>query len=287
MQPEDLIKGSIRLISLPEVFIKINEMVEDPASSATDVGNFISQDPALTARLLKIANSPLYGFPSRIDTISRSITIIGMRGIRDLVLASSTIDIFSKLSSDFIDMNNYWQHSMYCAVYARLLALKCNALHVEPFFISGLLHDIGQLIILHKLPEMARESHLRAKDHGLPLSQVEREVIGFDHMQVGVELLRFWHLPTTILDAVGFHQRPSEAQDSPLGAAIVHIANHFATRVYPLVPNDNTKDQNNEIDIDPAALEIACLSVDFDEEIREEANIQFSSMQSMFLTKAA
>jgi len=288
MQPEDLIKGSIRLISLPEVFIKINEMVEDPASSAADVGKFISQDPALTARLLKIANSPLYGFPSRIDTISRSITIIGLRGIRDLVLASSTIDIFSKLSSDFIDMNNYWQHSMYCAVYARLLALKCNALHVEPFFISGLLHDIGQLIILHKLPEMARESHLRAKDSGVALSQVEQEVIGFDHIQVGVELLRFWRLPATILDAVGFHQTPSQAQDSPLGAAIVHIANYFATRAYPLVPNEDTKGQNeDEMSIDPTALEIIGLPVDFDEDIREEAGVQFSAMQSMLLAQVA
>ncbi len=288
MQPEDLIKGSIRLISLPEIFIKINEMVEDPATSATDVGNYICRDPALTARLLKIANSPLYGFPSRIDTISRAITIIGLRGIRDLVLASSTVEVFSRMSSDFIDMNKYWQHSLYCAVYARTLAGKCNALHVEPFFIAGLLHDIGQLIILHKLPEMARETHLRARDSGLPLSQIEQEVIGFDHVQVGVELLRFWRLPPNILDAVGYHQSPAQAEEGALGAAIVHIADCFASRSYPLIPLEGgKKSPEDEMALHPDALEITGLSKDVDEEIREEVDVQFSAMQSALLTQAA
>ncbi len=288
MQPEDLIKGSIRLISLPEIFIKINEMVEDPATSAADVGNYICQDPALTARLLKIANSPLYGFPSRIDTISRAITIIGLRGIRDLVLASSTVEVFSRLSSDFIDMHKYWQHSLYCAVYSRTLAAKCNALHVEPFFIAGLLHDIGQLIILHKLPEMARETHFRAKDSGTALSRIEQEVIGFDHIQVGVELLRFWRLPSVILDAVGFHQDPGQAEEVSLGAAIVHIADCFASYSYPLIPHERGKAAiEDEVALHPAALEITGLSIEIDEEIREEVSVQFSAMQSVLLTQAA
>lgn len=288
MQPADLIKGSIRLISLPEIFIKINEMVEDPATSASDVGNYICQDPALTARLLKIANSPLYGFPSRIDTISRAITIIGLRGIRDLVLASSTVEVFSRLSSDFIDMNKYWQHSLYSAVYSRALAAQCNALHVEPFFIAGLLHDIGQLIILHKLPEMARETHFRAKDSGMALSRIEQEVIGFDHIQVGVELLRFWRLPATILDAVGYHQDPAQAEEASLAAAIVHIADCFASRDYPLIPHESGKDSTGgEMVIQPVALEITGLSAEIGEALREEVAMQFSAMQSVLLTQAA
>ncbi len=288
MQPEDLIKGSIRLVSLPEIFVRINEMVEDPATSATDVGKYICQDPALTARLLKIANSPLYGFPSRIDTISRAITIIGLRGIRDLVLASSTVEVFSRMSSELIDMNRYWQHSLYCAVSARTLAGHCNALHVEPFFIAGLLHDIGQLIILHKLPEMARETHLRAGDSGMPLSQIEQEVIGFDHIQVGVELLRFWRLPPSILDAVGCHQNPERAEEGPLGAAIIHIADCLASRVYPLIANDSArKSMSDEAPIQPVALEITGLPMSIGEEIREEVEVQFSAMQSVLLSQAA
>jgi len=289
MQPQDLIKGSIRLISLPEIFIKINEMVDDPASSASDVGKVISQDPALTARLLKIANSPLYGFPSKIDTVSRSITIIGMRGIRDLVLASSTIEVLSRFSSELIDMQYYWRHSICCAVYARLLAIQCNALHIEPYFVAGLLHDIGQLIILRKLPEMAREAHLRAADDGLPLFQVEQEVIGFDHASVGAELLRFWRLPANILDAVACHHRPGQAQESPMSAAIVHIANCIAADIHPLVAQDGRQSASPENSpvVDPAAWMITGLSSEVVDNIRDEADLQFRAMQQVRLGEAA
>ena len=86
MEPQDLVRGAVKLVTLPEIFIKVNSMVDDPTCSASDIGKYISKDPALTAKLLKIANSPLYGFPSRIDTVSRSITVIGTRGLRDLRL---------------------------------------------------------------------------------------------------------------------------------------------------------------------------------------------------------
>ncbi len=289
MQPQDLVKGSIKLVSLPEIFIKINEMVDDPSSSASDVGRVITQDPALTARLLKIANSPLYGFPSRIDTVSRAITIIGMRGIRDLVLATSTIGIFSRLSSDFLDMDNFWRHSIYCGVLARLLAGQCNVLHVEPFFIGGLLHDIGQLIILNKLPEMAREAHLRAKDSNLPLTEMEREVIGFDHAEVGAELLRFWRLPVNILDAVAYHHRPAAAEDAPVNAALVHIANYFASLAYPLATREDSHETErvSEMRIDSQAWAIAGLDEDDLSVIMDEAAVQFQAMQDLLLARAA
>ncbi len=289
MQPEDLVKGSIKLVSLPEVFIKINEMVDDPSASAVDVGRVISQDPALTARLLKIANSPLYGFPARIDSISRAITIIGLRGIRDLVLATASVRMFSRLASDFLDMDNFWHHSVYCGVIARQLAGRCNALHVEPFFIGGLLHDVGQLIILNKLPEMAREAHLRARDSGLPLAQMEREVMGFDHAQVGVELLRRWRLPANILDAVGFHHDPGKAESCPVNAAVVHIANHVAGRHHPLAVREDSHRGASPTagTLDAGSWAQAGLDAAVLEEVMEEADIQFQAMLALLLHRAA
>ncbi|HHH35529.1 MAG TPA: HDOD domain-containing protein [Gammaproteobacteria bacterium] len=288
MQPQDLVKGSVKLVSLPEIFIKVNEMVEDPSASASDVGRILCQDPALTARLLKIANSPLYGFPSRIDTVSRAITIIGMRGIRDLVLATSTIGMFSRLATEFLDMSNFWRHSIYCGVTARVLAGRCNALHVEPFFIGGLLHDIGHLIIIHKLPEMAREAHLRARDSGQPLPRMEREVIGFDHAQVGAELLRFWRLPDNLLQAVQFHHEPQSAPDFPLNAALTHIANQLANQSYPLTcRGDSQPGEVSDPLIQPQAWEISGLFPDVIDETREEVNVQFQAMLQLLLTQAA
>ncbi len=220
--------------------------------------------------------------------MSRAITIIGMRGIRDLVLATSTIGMFSRLATDFLDMSNFWRHSIYCGVTARVLAGRCNALHVEPFFIGGLLHDIGQLIILNKLPEMAREAHLRARDSGQPLPQVEREVIGFDHAQVGAELLRFWRLPANLLDAVEFHHEPEAASDFPLNAALVHMANQVASQVYPLTcREDGQPGEAAEPMVNPSAWAISGLQPEVLDEIHEEVNIQFQAMLQLLLNKAA
>ena len=281
MQPQDLVRGTVKLVSLPEIFIKVNSMVDDPSCSASDIGRYISKDPALTARLLKIANSPLYGFPSRIDTVSRSITVIGTRGLRDLILASSTIDAFSKIKSDFIDMNQFWSHSLYCGVLARILATKCNALHTEPFFVSGLLHDIGKLIIQHKLPEMAREVQIREDESTLERHELENEVIGFNHAQVGGELLRAWKLPVNIQDAVEFHHTPSMAKESPLGAAIIHIADSIAKSEGMAVSSD----KNNRIE--PIAWAITGLDQGSIDEVLGEVEVQYSISLELFLKKAA
>ncbi len=284
MEPVDLIKGSVKLAALPEVFLRINEMVDDPASSASDIGRFISQDPALTARLLKIANSPLYGFPSRVDTVSRAITIIGTRGLRDLILATSVINNFTRMPSDYLDITVFWRHSLYCGVLARLIAVKCNALHTEPFFVAGLLHDIGQLIILNKLPEMSRETQMRSNDGVIPLHKVEQEVMGFDHAKVGAELLRSWRLPATIVDATEFHHEPSKAELSPLGACIVHIANVIADEADGAPEQKGNHD--DEAFVDPVAIAVTGLTASSIEQVKVEALLQFNAAVELFLPKA-
>jgi len=284
MEAVDLIKGSVKLATLPEVFTTINKMVDDPSSSASDIGKFISQDPGLTARLLKIANSPLYGFPSRIDTVSRAITIIGTRGLRDLILATSVINNFTRMPGDHMDMHQFWSHSLYCGVIARLIAVKCNALHTEPFFVSGLLHDIGQLIILNKLPEISRETQMRAHDGVISLHEVEREVIGFDHAKVGCELLRDWHLPETIIDSTEFHHEPGKAELSPLGASIVHIASELAIDVE--MKSELQSGVFIATKIDPVSVAITGLSEPMLDNIKEEAALQFRAAIELFLPKA-
>ena len=281
MEPQDLVRGTVKLVSLPEVFIKVNSMVDDPTCSASDIGKYISKDPALTAKLLKIANSPLYGFPSRIDTVSRSITVIGTRGLRDLILASSTIAAFAKFDSDLIDINRFWSHSLYCGVLARLLATKCNALHTEPFFVSGLLHDIGKLIIHSKLPEMARKVHMREDESNLARYELENEVIGFSHATVGSALLRAWKLPVNIQDAVEHHHTPALAKESPLGAAIIHIADAITnSNGYSISTTGNNR-------IDQMAWTITGLSHEIIENFLDEAEIQFKISMDLFFQNAA
>ncbi len=232
----EIVSGTIDVASLPEVFIRINEMVENPHYSASDIGRVISKDPAMTARLLKIVNSPFYNFPSRIDTVSRAITVIGVRELRDLVLATSVVKMFAGLPNDLVSMDSFWRHSTQCAIVARILAVKNRELNVERFFIAGLLHDIGSLLIYRKIPELAREALLRASHNDEVLEEAERRVMGFTHADVGGELIRKWRLPKNIEEAVECHHLPRNGHTGGKEAAVVHVANIITSAVWDTAP---------------------------------------------------
>lgn len=228
VRPEYLVRGSMRLIVLPDVFMRLNHLVDDPNASVSEIARLIGEDPALTARLLKLANSPFYGYSTRINSLARAVTVIGGRGLRDLVLASAVCDLFQRLGDNHFDRDAFWRHSLDCGLGARLIGMHSGISEAESLFATGLLHDIGQLVLLDKLPEMARETQLRACDSGIPLHELERSVIGCDHADVGGELLRQWRLPETLCEPVACHHAPGNAVHAPLSAAIVHFADIMA-----------------------------------------------------------
>ncbi len=225
MIPQDLVTGVIRLVSLPEVCLRVNEMMEDPSTSARTLGEVISRDTGLTARLLKIVNSSFYGFPSKIETVSRAVTVIGLRELRGLVLAASAVETFSKIPTEVLNRVHFWRHSVYCGVVAQLIAEECKVLHSERLFVAGLLHDIGKLIIAHRLPEQMKTIRERVAAEQRFDYEIEREELGFDHADVGGALLREWKMPPTLCDAVHYHHRPGDAEESLMDAAMVHLAN--------------------------------------------------------------
>jgi HD-like signal output (HDOD) protein len=220
---QSLVKDNVKLVSLPHVCIRVNLMVGDPDCTAQEVGTVISQDASLSARLLKIANSPLYGYRSKIDTISRAVTVIGQRELRDLVFAVSAVKTFSSIPVDLANMASFWRHSMFTGIVARLLAKRCHVLHTERLFVAGLLHDLGQLLIYHKLPEEAQRILRRSEALDEPLFLSERHLIQIDHAMVGGALASLWELPELLRLAIRFHHEPEQAPQC-LEAALVHLA---------------------------------------------------------------
>lgn len=276
----DLVTGSIKLVSIPELYVRLNDAVEAGEASTTEIGRIISQDPGLTAHLLRIANSPLYGFSAKIDTISRAVMVIGTRGLRDLVLAASAVDVFSKIPSNLISMASFWRHSIYTGVIARVMAEKCRVLHSERLFVIGLLHDIGQLILFYKIPELAREALYRSRSTGQPRYLAEREVLGFDHAQVGGELLRHWSMPESLCSAVAYHHEPAPTHG--LETAIVHLADSLASTV-----EGNNLGDHVPPCCDPVAWDMIDLAADTTDSILNDARPQFIAALSLFLPKTA
>jgi len=238
----DLLKGVQSVASLPGVYLRLSAVVSDPRSSAADVGNVIAEDPGLTARLLRLVNSAMYGFPSRIETVSHAISIVGTAQLQDLALATSVIRLFARLPEHLVSMESFWRHSVACGVAARTLATRRREANVERFFVAGLLHDIGRPIIYTQAADQARTAVQRCRESGRPLFEVEHEVLGFDHTHVGCALLEQWKLPASLREAVQHHHHPERATRFPVETALIHISDlvvnamAFGTSGEPAVP---------------------------------------------------
>lgn len=211
------------LPTLPVVANNIIQITQNPKSSALEVGKAISQDQALTSKVLRMANSAYYGFPQKITTINHAIVILGFSTIRNLVLAVSVFGMFSKRSGIF-DREGFWKHSLACGVTAKLIAKRLGINNFEEIFISGLIHDLGKLVLDGYFGEEFTRVIDLVKVKGILIREAEQELLGLDHAAVGGILANKWNLPPQLLKVIRFHHNPSQAGESMRAAAIVHVA---------------------------------------------------------------
>jgi HD-like signal output (HDOD) protein len=193
------------------------------------MGKIILTEPALAARLLKIANSAYYSLNAKLDTVSRAITVIGINELKDLVLATSVTNTFGKDLDNIIDMSKFWEHSVACGAYAKTIASTFTDKNCERFFIMGLLHDIGMLIMFSQIPKKMKQIIESAICNKQPICKEERKFLGFDHAEAGAGLLKIWNLPKEQQTAVLNHHRPSKSFENKLETNIIHIADIMAS----------------------------------------------------------
>jgi putative nucleotidyltransferase with HDIG domain len=210
--------------SLPQTFHRLQEVVDNPDSSMSDIGEVLMSDQALSARILQLANCSFYGFPSRIETVSHAVTMIGAEQMIALVQGTCVASIFTNVPPEIVDMESFWKHSIACGITARLIAARRREANTERFFLLGLLHDIGRLVIFQHLPEeSARIIQQAARERRL-LTAIERTRLGFDHAEVGHELLKIWKLPARLCEPIKMHHNTRETSVYPVETAILHTA---------------------------------------------------------------
>ena len=215
------------LFSLPDIYFQVNEMIRDPRFTMADIGSVIAKDPALSARLLRLVNSSFYGFQSRIDTITRAITIVGIDDLYNLVVATCVLDKFAKIPTELIDMTAFWMRSVHCAVVTKLLAKNCAVLNTERLFLAGLLHDIGSLVLYQSMPEQANSVLVAIRQDRRLLIGFEQEIVGFTHADIGRELLKSWGLPQSLYEVVGCYPQPDFAINYRLDATLLNLASRL------------------------------------------------------------
>lgn len=227
-RPEDVLgSGDMSLAAMPSILGELVDVINNPRSSALEIARVVEKDTSLAAKLLRIVNSPFYGFPARIDTISRAVTIIGSRQLTTLAVGVVAISHFKGIPSDLIDMRAFWIHSLMAGYAARLLASTTNTPNSERFFVAGLLHDIGRLIFYKLRPEGSAECLGAAKLLHEANHRMERKIFGFDHGVMGGVVFKSWNFPVVLENAVRYHHNPMRSP-SFREAAMVHFADILA-----------------------------------------------------------
>jgi len=267
---EDLVKGVVKLISLPEIYIRVSQALEDENHNAKQIGDIIGHDPALTARILRIVNSAYYSLASQVELVSRAVSVIGEDDLRNLVLATSAVDTFKRIPNQLVDIDLFWRHSVHTGIVARLLSKYCNILHGERLFVAGMLHDIGKLVLYFKEPELSQQVLLKAADTDGQLYNAEKEIIGFTHADVGAALIDAWKLSDTLKEVIAHHHTPLNAKEYRIETAIVHIANCIVNAIGPDVEiNEHLLDDYPSFE--PKALEVTGLKLDVLPEVMDKA----------------
>ena len=209
---------------LPTVVGRVMKITADPNSMPRDLIQVISPDQSLTATILKMANSAYYGAVREVSSLQQALILMGFTEIRNLVLAKAVFSSFKGLKkSNIFDMREFWKHSFLCGLAARIVGTDVKGASND-FFVAGLIHDIGKLVMFMAIPDdyfkiVETTGPLKAK-----IFQTEKEVLGVTHDEVGMYLARRWMFPDNLMTAVGFHHRPGEATKEPLFSFVVHVA---------------------------------------------------------------
>ena len=273
----DLVNENEPLASLPNTFYKLREVVADPDCDFDDIAEIISIDPSLTLRLLKIVNSAFYGFRGEIETVTHALGVVGTEQLMQLVLATTVVGQFKGVH--MIDMEYFWKHSVACGLTARAIHQARGEYDGERFFVAGLLHDIGRLVMCLKAPDQLRVVLDFAKKSGDRWHKAEAKYFGFDHGAVGGALLRAWNLPKSLQEAVAHHHFPASAQNFPLEAAVVHLADIISHHIVS-EPDINS----DKFHINKGAWDTLKLSEDLHlEQIIEQVESQFEDVSQVFL----
>lgn len=217
--------------SLPDVANRVIEIVNSPDSSASDLKAIVESDPALAARLLRTVNSAAYGLRGRVDTVHKAIGMLGFTAVRNLAVTASVAEVFRQnLTIGTYSRYGLWRHLVSVGVVARMAALRSGSQMFDEAFMSGLLHDVG-IVMLDQYANEEFVQIVSSLNTETGLDVLERDYLGFDHAQVGAMVAESWKFPPSVVSAIRFHHAPERCKDEtrPIVQS-VQIANYLCAK---------------------------------------------------------
>lgn len=228
-QLESLIEQSKELPPLPEIYIRVSELLESDTANAQEVGEAVQTDPSLTARVLKMINSAYYGLPHQVTSISQAISLLGRQQIKHILMGSVLAGVFKDINIEGFPLQEFWEHSIKTAIIARHLAMQnIHVIDHEAFFTAGLLHDIGRLVIAQVAADKLAEIDQLVAVSGVDIVETESDKLGVTHVEVGAALMRKWNMPSLLTQCVVKHHDTVHLGPFALDTSIVYLANQLS-----------------------------------------------------------
>lgn len=206
------------LPTIPSVLRKLLVVIENPKISLNEVGNFISNDPVLTSRVLKVVNSPVYGFPGRISSVSQALILLGLNVVKGMLLGVSVFEAMQKT------MVGLWEHSLGCAITARIIAKKKGLTEPEEVSVAGLLHDIGKVVLGLKFHGEYKKIMAEAESKDIFIFDAEKNYFNINHADAGAWIAQKWNFPRSLVEVIEYHHKPHLSKSVPVQTAIVHLS---------------------------------------------------------------
>lgn len=212
------IENVTALPTIPKVLNKLLAVIENPRVSLNEISNFIAGDPALTTKVLRMVNSPVYGFPGRISSVNQAVILLGLTVVKGLLLGVSVFDLMQKT------MTGLWEHSIGCAIFSRIIAIKKGHRDPDELSVDGLLHDIGKVFLVLQFPDEYQQALAESRRDSLTIYSSEKNRFNTTHSSVGSLMARKWRFPASLIDVIEYHHKPQLTKNTPLESSIVHLA---------------------------------------------------------------
>lgn len=239
------------LFALPEGYLKVKQLMDSDTASLDEVAEVILLDPVLTSKLLKLANSAMYNLPYQVESVSKALLVLGKTQVYNLILSIGIASACSKIDSSAIDLERFWEQSVNAALIAKFLAQCCQLKPHDRFYVAGLLHNIGELVVLHNDAEQANQCQNYSVEE--KPWQLQQRILGFTYANCGAELLHLWQLPDSIVDPVALQHSYSFDQKNK-AQLILHLAVRLA------LANQHPEMYSTKQLVDPFVLELLRLT---------------------------
>ncbi len=253
---DQLIDMVDKIPTFQESVHRILALTTSPDCSAKDLVQVIEHDPILTIKVLKLVNSAYFGLSQEVTSVNHSVVYVGINTIKNVAISVATTGALPKTNKAGLNMNRFWQHSLAVGVIAKLLADNKGVGKNEQanYFVAGLLHDIGKVLFAHFIPADYQHVLHKSETEQIPLHQAEKELLGFDHSEIGAMVAEKWQLPPDLINSIKNHHGSTEQDQNPLSLAIyaANQAAHYLELIKQASDDDNEIALNMALDIDKA-----------------------------------